>query len=189
MMTVEQLAIRVIEACERQSMDHMLTGAFAYNCYGIPRATKDVDIVVDVSSAPGGIKPLIAELEPEIEFGGQVQFDTLTWGRRHIGNPVGNSLVRIELFELFDDDFVKTQFSRRKRISVPQLSIQSWIPTPEDIVIQKLRWGRPKDLDDALDILAIMGSDTLDMPYIENWCATHGTTDRLEAAVARIPPL
>lgn len=187
-MTVEQLAIRVIGSCEKQSMDHMLTEAFAYNCYGIPRATKDVDIVVDVSG-PGGIKSLIEALAPEIEFGGQVQFDTLTWGRRHIGNPVGNSLVRIELFELFDDDFVQTQFSRRKRISVPQLSIQSWIPTPEDIVVQKLRWGRSKDLDDALDILAIMDPGTLDMPYIENWCTTHKTSDRLAAALARIPPL
>lgn len=187
-MTVEQLDIRVIGSCEKRSMDHMLTGAFAYNCYGIPRATKDVYIVVDVS-APGGIKSLIGELEPEIEFGGQVQFDTLTWGRRHIGNPVGNTLVRIELFELFDDAFVKTQFLRRKRISVPQLSIESWIPTPVDIVVQKLRWGRPKDLDDALDILAIIDPDTLDMPYIRNWCAIHKTTDRLEASLAKIPPL
>jgi hypothetical protein len=97
--------------------------------------------------------------------------------------------VRIELFELFDDAFVKTQFSRRKRISVPQLSIESWIPTPEDMVVQKLRWGRPKDLDDALDILAIMDPDTLDMPYIRNWCAIHKTTARLEAALAQIPPL
>ncbi len=185
-MTVEQLAIRVIRACEAQSVDHMLTGAFAYNCYGIPRATKDVDIVVDVS-APGGIKPLITKLEPDIVFGDQVQFDTLTWGRRHIGNPVGNSLVRIELFELFDDDFVKTQFSRRKRITVPQLSMDSWIPTAEDIITQKLRWGRPKDLEDALDVLATEGPETLDMPYIENWCAIHKTTERLQATLARIP--
>jgi hypothetical protein len=97
--------------------------------------------------------------------------------------------VRIELFELFDDAFVKTQFSRRKRISIPQLCIESWIPTPEDIVVQKLRWGRPKDLDDALDILAIMDPVSLDMPYILDWCATHKTTDRLEAALSRIPPL
>jgi len=187
-MTVEELAIRVIAACEARSLDHMLTGAFAYNCYGIPRATKDVDIVVDVSG-PGGINSIIAELKPEIEFTDQVQFDTITWGRRHIGNPVEDSLIHIELFELFEDDFVKTQFSRRKRISVPQISIESWIPTPEDMVVQKLRWARPKDLDDAGDILAIVGTDTLDMPYIQNWCSVHKTTDRLEATLARIPPM
>lgn len=187
-MTVEQLAITVIQACKAESCDHMLTGAFAYNFYGIPRSTKDVDIVVDVSSSKG-IKSLIERLEPEIEFPGQVQFDTLTWGRRHIGTPVSNTILQIELFELFDDPFVKEQFSRRKSFMLPQIGIETWIPTPEDIIVQKLRWGRPKDLEDARDVLAVEGPESLDMPYIENWCATHGTTARLEDSLSRIPEI
>jgi hypothetical protein len=101
-MTVEQLAITVIKACKMESMDHMLTGAFAFNFYGVPRATKDVDIVVDVSGSTS-ILNLIKRLEPEIQFSGQVQFDTLTWGRRHIGAPAADTTLQIELFELFDD--------------------------------------------------------------------------------------
>lgn len=53
--------------------------------------------------------------------------------------------------------------------------------------MQKLRWGRPKDLEDALDILSVQQPENLDMAYIENWCAIHKTTDRLEAALARAP--
>ncbi len=55
--------------------------------------------------------------------------------------------------------------------------------------MQKLRWGRNKDLDDARDVLAVQGPETLDMPYIENWCAMHGTTERLQVALAAIPPM
>jgi hypothetical protein len=187
-MTIEQLAITVIKACEKNSVDHMLTGAFAFNYYGVPRATKDVDIVVDVSGSRS-IKDLIMNLEPEIQFNGQVQFDTLTWGRRHIGTPAADTTLQIELFELFDDDFVQSQFRRKKRLILPQLEIPSWIPTPEDIVVQKLRWGRPKDLDDARDVLAIEGPENLDMSYIENWCTIHQTTSRLSDTLARIPPL
>ena len=186
-MTVEELAIQVIAACEGQGLDHMLTGAFAYNYYGIPRATKDVDIVVDVTGEDK-IKKLIDRLEPEIEFRGQVQFDTLTWGKRHIGTPAGDTTLQIELFELFDDPFVQAQFKRKRRLALPQISIGTWIPTPEDIIVQKLRWGRPKDLDDARDVLATEGTETLDMPYIENWCSIHKTTGRLQATLARIPP-
>jgi hypothetical protein len=47
------------------------------------------------------------------------------------------------------------------------------------VVVQKLRWGRNKDLDDGRDILAVQGPETLDMPYKENWCASHRTTERL----------
>lgn len=187
-MTVEHLAITVIKACEMEKVDHMLTGAFAFNFYGVPRATKDVDIVVDVSGSKS-ILNLIKRLEPEIQFNGQVQFDTLTWGRRHIGTPTTDTTLQIELFELFDDAFVQSQFKRRQRLILPQLEIPSWIPTPEDIIVQKLRWGRPKDLDDARDVLAIEGSENLDMPYIENWCAIHNTTSRLSDTLARIPPL
>ncbi len=61
--------------------------------------------------------------------------------------------------------------------------------TAEDIFVQKLRWGRPKDLDDAKAILAIEGTESLDMTYIENWCTTHKTTDRLQAALAGIPKI
>lgn len=187
-MTVEELAMKVISACAAENLDHMLTGAFAFNYYAIPRSTKDVDIVVDVTGA-GKISALIKRLEPEIEFRGQVQFDTLTWGKRHIGRPAKNSTLEVELFELFDDPFVQSQFKRRRRLVLPQIAMETWIPTPEDIIVQKLRWGRGKDLEDARDVLATEHPSTLDMPYIENWCATHSTTDRLTAALDRIPPL
>ncbi len=55
--------------------------------------------------------------------------------------------------------------------------------------MQKLRWGRSKDLDDARDVLAVQGPETLDMAYIEAWCARHSTTERLQSALAAIPPL
>jgi len=187
-MNVEELAIKVIKACEAEHLDHMLTGAFAFNYYAIPRSTKDVDIVVDVTES-GGIAKLIGRLEPEIEFRGQVQFDTLTWGKRHIGKPAQDSTLEVELFELFDDPFVQSQFKRKRRLALPQISIETWIPTPEDIIVQKLRWGRFKDLEDARDVLATEGPESLDMPYVENWCAIHKTTDRLEATLARIPEL
>ena len=70
-----------------------------------------------------------------------------------------------------------------------QIQRETWLPTPEDVVVQKLRWGRNKDLDDARDVLAVQGTDSLDMPYIEKWCAEHGTRQRLEAALGGIPPM
>ena len=179
-MKVETLAIAVIEACEAEGVAHMVTGAFAYNFYGIPRSTKDVDIVIDVRTSMN-IAAIMKRLEPEIEFGQQVQFDTLTWGRRHIGSPKSDTAIHIELFELFEDPFVITQFQRRKQLPSEQLGLITWLPTAEDLIVQKIRWGRPKDLDDARDVLAVQDTETLDMPYIENWCDTHRTRDRLTA--------
>ena len=58
-----------------------------------------------------------------------------------------------------------------------------------DVVVQKLRWGRNKDLADARDVLAVQGPEALDMAYIEHWCGQHGTLARLHEALAGIPPL
>lgn len=187
-MTVDELAERVVKACEDEGVEHMVTGALAVSYYGIPRSTKDVDLVISVE-ATNAIGRVIARLETLIEFGAQVQFDTLTWGRRHIGRPREGFPFQVELFELFDDPFVQAQFRRKQRLFSPQLNRSTWLPTPEDVVVQKLRWGRNKDLDDARDVLAVQGPETLDMDYIEQWCADHGTTARLHAALAAIPPL
>lgn len=187
-MTVEALAAAVIAACEAEGVDHMLTGAFAYSLYGIPRSTKDVDVVLSLAGGDP-IQKVVSQLEKLVEFEPQVQFDTLTWGKRLVGTSRASPPFKVELFELFDDAFAQEQFARRRRMFSPQLNCTTWLPTPEDVVVQKLRWGRNKDLDDARDVLAVQGTDTLDMAYIRRWCATHGTIERLEASLAGIPPL
>jgi hypothetical protein len=56
------------------------------------------------------------------------------------------------------------------------------------LVVQKLRRGRAKDLDDARDVLAVQGElERIDLGAIRSWCLLHGTADRLDAVLAAIP--
>ena len=177
MITVEYLANVAISACEAVQAPYMLTGALAYNYYAIPRSTKDVDIVVSLSG-PEVMAKIMDLMNPNIIFSSQIQFDTITWGKRHIGRPPKDSGLSVELFELFDDPFVTTQFQRRKSFFSKALEREVWLPTAEDMITQKIRWGRAKDLDDARDVLAVQGPETLEMDYIRHWCWLHGTTQR-----------
>ena len=68
------------------------------------------------------------------------------------------------------------------------LGAETRIPTAEDVVIQKVRWGRLKDLADALNVLAVQGG-RLDFAYIERWCRAHGTLERLDELRRSIPPI
>jgi hypothetical protein len=187
-MTLEELAVKVIEAAQAAQVDFMAIGAIAAGAYGVPRSTRDVDLLVAVN-VERGVDAMVRALDAVVAFDPQVVFDTLTWGRRHVGVCREGPPFKVELFELFDDPFVQSEFARRKQVHVPMLGRATWLPTPEDVVVQKLRWGRNKDLDDARDVLAVQGPETLDMAYIEKWCAQHGTTERLRAALAGIPPL
>lgn len=171
-MTVEALAVAVIDACEAAGIAHMLTGAFATSFYGVPRSTQDVDVVVSVDDGNPTPK-LINELKGVVAFDPQVRFDTLTWGRRQVGTTSTDPPFQVEVFELFDDDFVQEQFARRQQFFDPRLQRTIWLPTPEDLVVQKIRWGRPKDLDDARDVLVVQRIDSLDLERIQMWCDRH----------------
>ncbi len=187
-MSIEELAAVVVAACEAEGVEHMVTGAFATSYYGIPRSTKDVDVVLSVSGG-SALSRVVARLQVDVEFDPQIQFDTLTWGRRQVGVSKHTTPLKVELFELFDDPFVQEQFARRRQLFSPSMKRIAWLPSPEDVIVQKLRWGRAKDLIDAHDVLAVQGPETLDMAYIEGWCARHGTTARLQAALDSIPPM
>jgi hypothetical protein len=67
--------------------------------------------------------------------------------------------------------------------------MEIWAPTAEDVLVQKLRWARAKDLDDARDVLAIQGTENLDMNYVRHWCREHGTEGRLEETLERVPEM
>jgi hypothetical protein len=62
-------------------------------------------------------------------------------------------------------------------------------PTREDVVVQKLRWARPKDLEDAHDVIAVQGDGAFDWDYIHRWTETHGTRALLDEIRASIPEI
>jgi glycyl-tRNA synthetase alpha subunit len=187
-MTIFELALLAIEACEAEDVEHMLTGAFATSCYGIPRSTKDVDLVLSIS-APKEIASIIERLSPHVEFDQQVQFDTLTWGKRQVGCTRDVPHLKVELFELFDDAFVMEQFKRKVRTIVGTLKKKAYVPTAEDVIVQKLRWARDKDLIDARDVIIVQEPKNLDMEYIRNWCRQHGSEGRLDETLAKVPKI
>lgn len=185
-MDIDELARQAIASCEKEGVSYLLTGAYAVSYYAYPRSTKDVDLVVSLEPKEG-IPNIINHLSNFVEFQSQVEFDTLTWGRRHIGQTLKGEIFKIELFELFDDPFVKESFSRRVKAYSERLGTHAYLPTAEDIVVQKIRWARPKDLEDARDVLAVQDPSNLDMDYITKWCREHGTLDRLQERLDSLP--
>ena len=116
----------------------MLTDAFAHGLYCIPPSTQDVDVVLSLAGADP-IQRVARRLAAIVEFEPQIQFDTLTRGKRQVGQTFTNPPFKVELFELFDDPFVQGQFQRTRRLFSTQIQRRAWLPTPEDVVVQKLR--------------------------------------------------
>lgn len=182
----ESITRSVIATLEDGGFRYLLVGSFSSNLYGIPRSTKDADFVIDLAER-SDLARLVAALNPVLEFDPQVSFEGLTGSVRHEASA-RTFPFRVEFFELSDDAFARARFARRVRIHSSVFGREIWIPTPEDVVIQKLRWFRDKDRGDARDVLTVQGP-ALDFPYIEDWCRKLEILDRYEAVRATVPEI
>lgn len=177
-MTSSQIMFHVADVLEQLNINYMLVGSFSSNLYGIPRSTQDADFVVEMGTVdPATIGKL---LDSELRLDPQMQFETITGTSRFIVTHT-TSAFKVELFLFSDDPFHRERFRRRIRADV--LGRLTWVPTAEDVIVQKLRWyaraKRSKDYDDIRDVLNVQ-KGLLDLTYIRSWCDQHGSREYLE---------
>ncbi|MFM8275168.1 MAG: hypothetical protein ACKODX_22945 [Gemmata sp.] len=175
-MTSEQALARVIEALEHEGVAYMLVGAVASNLYGVPRATNDADVVVQFDSFD--LRAFCQRLGSDFALDPQMMVEGFTGTVRNVITfmPTG---FQIEVFRLGEDPHDRERFARRCQQPVPECPCAAWVTAAEDVVIQKLRWARRKDLDDVVNLLTVSGG-ILDWDYLRRWTGAHGTTGLLE---------
>lgn len=179
----------VVDVLEELRIPYVIVGALTVNLYAIPRSTKDLDIIVDLGERSP--QEIASRLGPNFKLNPQMSFETVTGTPRYTMEYVPTQFD-IELFILRDDDgFQKSRFSRRRRAVIQGREV--WVPTPEDTLIMKPRWGsterRPKDLLDVESILKMQQAQgvQLDWDYIHHWCDIHGTRTLLDQIRASLP--
>lgn len=164
---------RAIEALNRLEVPYMIVGSFSSNVYGTPRSTKDADFVLETEEKIDAIGAALAPtFVREAQIGFETKFMTTKYVFRH-----NETNFTLEFFILSKDPHDQERFARRR---VAQYGSEPlYVPAPEDVVIQKLRWRREKDLSDVRDVLEVSG-EGLDWGYIHTWCERHGTRDLLD---------
>lgn len=184
-MTGDDAVRAVFRALDEANLRYMLVGSLASNFYGVPRATRDADLVVELVA--GGIERLAGALPPEMRIDAQPAFEAVTGTTRYLITATGTPFV-CELFILGDDPHDVARFARRQRVTLGGTAVS--LATAEDMVVTKLRWARDaaraKDRDDIRNILAVQGA-RLDWNYIRNWTDRHDTTALLEELRRSLP--
>jgi hypothetical protein len=74
-------------------------------------------------------------------------------------------------------------FRRRRRKRYRGMNI--WFPSAEDLILLKLRAGRPTDFDDVIGIIERVG-DALDVRYLSAWARRLGIIDELNYVIDRV---
>ena len=177
---------RIVEILERNDIPYMIVGSLASALHGTPRATQDVDIVIDPTAS--SLSKLLSDLSP---------------GRYYVdAETARDALSRRNQFNVIDlDTGWKADLVVRKRraFSVEELrrratariqGVDLDVASAEDTILSKLEWASKgeseRQLRDAVGVIAVQG-DSLNYEYIERWAGELGVVDlwRRAAELAR----
>lgn len=150
---------------------YMVTGSMAVNYYAVPRMTRDIDVVVELS---GGDADRLCEA-----FEGDFYVDRDAVRRaveeRGLFNLIhGASVVKVDFVVRKESEYRRVEFSRRRRIRVEDQELSA--VAPEDLIVSKLDWvretGSEVQLADVRNLLACVPS--LDEAYLAHWTGRLG---------------
>lgn len=175
-MSYEDITKRMIRVLKAAKVPYMIVGGLAANYYGCPRATYDLDLVVELKEAEAKRLVHLASRAGFRTHEQEVLILTKAGNRFVMESP---EKYRVD-FWLAKTELDREMFNRRKRAKV--FGVQVWISTPEDLILQKLRSARPRDLDDVQAML-IRHSGKLDMNYLEQKAAELDLTEVLREQI------
>lgn len=180
--------VAMASALERAAIPYMVAGSVASSAHGPPRATNDVDIVVDPT--PAQLDSFLGSLE-NVYVSQPAANEALR--RRSMFNVI--DLVRglkADLIVLKDRPFSRTEFERRIPVQFEGHNI--FVASPEDVILSKLEWSKmgesERQFRDALSVAVAKWPD-LDVPYLRHWGVELSVSDALEQLLndaARLNP-
>jgi hypothetical protein len=179
---VYDVAWNVAAALERAGVDYFLGGSLASSLQGEPRATNDIDFVVNLSLHQ--IPVLARELGTDFEVDERALAEAVR--RRSCWNIYFLPLVyKVDLFQKGEGPFDEAEFSRRRPFDLGE-GRRIMVKSKEDSVLRKLLWFRrggevaTHQWRDVVQLLRVAGS--LEAEYLRHWAPRLGVEDLLERA-------
>ena len=174
---IERVLRNIVQALRKARVPYMLVGALALSAWGRPRATMDIDFMLLADDVP---QKLIAALAA-LGFDRDIAWERYNPFLKGIHARFRSTKVIVDIL-LRKDPHHDSAFGRRRRKYHGGFYI--WFPSPEDLILLKLRAGRPTDFDDVVGIFERVGSK-LDLRYLSRWARRLGVIEELNYVLDR----
>ena len=173
-----------VEPLERSDVPYAIVGSVASSVYGEPRATNDIDLLIQLSRADAG--KLAEAFSPGDFYVPPREIIEIELSRSH-----GGHINVIALETMMKADFYPVSvaeagwFARRRALEVSGRKL--WFAIPEAVIVHKLRFfregGGERHLRDIRGMLAV-GGDEIDRGLIEEAVADFGLDQEWRKATA-----
>jgi hypothetical protein len=169
----------LLETLKASKVDYMIGGAIAEWAWGEPRATQDLDMVINLPIK--SIGKFSRELEKrDMLVPADIILDTIAEDRADIPlNAIHmHSGLKADLYLMRKGDTLRhSAFKRRVLVDYGPPIGKVFVHSPEDLIIYKLIYlGLSRQPKHSRDIAAILKAkkETIDLKYIEEWVAQLG---------------
>ncbi len=167
----------VVDAFETAHVDYLVVGSTAAAAWGVARMTRAVDLVALIRGdqlsvildALSGTDLYVPTQHAHAAAGGGGSFNVLH-------TATGG---KVDVFVSPPaDEFTRSRLQRRVRHVV--LGVPTWVATPEDVVLAKLRWRLDSRSEvQWRDCIEIAATNQLDRAYLAVWAPSLGVGDDL----------
>ncbi len=162
-----------ITVLDNLSIPYYIGGSIASSVFGLPRSTLDIDIIADIQSAH--IPELKAQLEKIYYIDEDMIHDAIervsSFNLIHL-----ETAMKIDVFIPPKDNYHNTAENRKKRdiLIEHDKSSEFYFASPEDIILNKLKWykmGNQVSEKQWLDVIGVINvqADFLDREYLKSW--------------------
>lgn len=182
-MTAGDLFRRIVAALDAAGIAHMLTGSFASSYHGSPRATQDIDLVIEADAER--LRAFARSLPPaEYYVDEDAAVESLSDESQFNVVDLATGW-KIDLIIRKSRPFSVEEFGRRQHTTFDGATIA--IATLEDLIIAKLEWASlgasSRQLEDVAALIRVRG-DAIDREYVGRWVGLLGLERLWVAAVA-----
>jgi hypothetical protein len=180
------VALLVAAALESIGCAYFIGGSLASSLQGEPRATNDIDIVVELM--PHRIRAFADALGADFDVDQDMLHDAIARGS--CANIFYLPMVtKVDLFALGSTAYDEVEFGRRRKVRIRSSGETLFVKAPEDTVIRKLLWYREggeastKQWRDVVEVLRNSAAQH-DARYLDAWCDPLQLRDLLTRAQA-----
>ena len=156
----------VAERLRGAGIAYMVTGSIAMNHYAVPRMTRDIDLVAELSTADAD---RVCDLFDDDFY---IDRDAVRHAveTRGVFNMIHAALVvKVDVVVRKETEYRRTEFARRRRVVIEGQEL--FLVSPEDLILSKLDWARESrsavQLADVRNLVESVAD--LDREYLAEW--------------------
>lgn len=177
-MSLEDFLAAIVQRLQAAGIPFMVTGSHCSSYYGQPRATNDLDLVIEPT--PAQLDLFLTALGEGYYVSPEAAREALA--RRSMFNVIDfASGWKADLIIRKDRPFSVEEFRRRQVQSLRGCQVP--IVSAEDVILAKLEWDQltpsERQVQDALHVV-LARWDTLDKDYLRTWAAALGVMATLD---------